>query len=88
MHTKTISISGTYLVPIDPALLKQCPLGDEVDVSAERDRLVIRPIRHKARQGWAESLAALPAGVVDRDTAELTTFRETPHDWDRQKWEW
>ncbi len=88
MHTKTISISGTCLVPIDPALLKQCPLGEEVDVSAERDALVIRLVRHKARQGWAESLAALPAGVVERDAAELAAFRETPHDWDRQEWEW
>lgn len=88
MHTKTISISGTCLVPIDPALLKQCPLGEEVDVSAERDALVIRPVRRKARQGWAESLAALPAGVVERDTVELAAFRETPHDWDRQEWEW
>ena len=32
--------SGTCLVPIDPSLLKQCPLGEAVDVSAERGALV------------------------------------------------
>ena len=48
-----------------------------MDVSAERNALVIRPVRHNPRQGWAEALAAVP----ERDQAELT-FRETPHDWD------
>ena len=84
MRAKTISISGTCLVPIDPSLLKQCPLGEDVDVSAERNALVIRPVRHNPRQGWAEALAAVP----ERDQAELTAFRETPHDWDSKEWEW
>ena len=87
MHTKTISISGTCLVPIDPSLLKECPLGEEVDVSAEREALVIRPLRHKARQGWAEALAAVPQGTLERDQTELAAFRETPHDWDSKDWE-
>jgi len=88
MHTKTISIAGTCLVPIDPSLLKQCPLGEEVDVSAEREKLVIRPVRRSARQGWAETLAAVPAAALERDAAELAAFRETPHDWDSKEWEW
>ena len=88
MHTKTISISGTCLAPIDPSLLKQCLLGEEVDVSAERDALVIRPVRRKPRRGWAESLAALPEGAVEHAAAELAAFRESPHDWDRKEWEW
>ena len=88
MHTKTVSISGTCLVPIDPSLLKQCPLGEEVDVSAERDALVIRPVQRKPRQGWAEALASLPEAALERDTAELAAFREAPHDWDRKEWDW
>jgi antitoxin component of MazEF toxin-antitoxin module len=85
MTTKTISIAGTYLVPIDPALLKQCPLGEDVDVSAERDALVIRPMRRQPRQGWAEALAVIADLELERDQADLAAFRETPHDWDR-KW--
>ena len=66
-----------FLVPIDPALLKQCPLGEEVDVSAERDALVIRPVRRQPRQGWAEALAAVPdcelagPGGLPRDASRL-----------------
>ena len=77
VNTKTISIAGTCLVPIDPALLKQCPLGEEVDVSAERDALVIRPVRRQPRQGWAEALAAVPdcelagPGGLPRDASRL-----------------
>jgi antitoxin component of MazEF toxin-antitoxin module len=86
VNTKTISIAGTCLVPIDPALLKQCPLGEDVDVSAERDALVIRPVRRQPRQGWAEALAAVPDHELARDQADLAAFRETPHDWDRKDW--
>jgi len=81
VNTKTISIAGTCLVPIDPALLKQCPLGEDVDVPAERDALVIRPVRRQPRQGWAEALAAVPDCELARDQADLAAFRETPHDW-------
>ena len=88
MTTKTISIAGTCLVPIDPALLKQCPLGENVDVSAERDALVIRPVRRQPRRGWAEALAAVHDHELARDQADLATFRETPHDWDGTGWEW
>jgi antitoxin component of MazEF toxin-antitoxin module len=88
MTTRTISIAGTCLVPIDAALLKQCPLGEDVDVSAERDALVIRPMRRQRRQGWAEALAVVADHELERDQADLAAFRETPHDWDRKDWEW
>lgn len=75
-------------MPIDPSLLAQCPLGDNVDVSAEQNALVIRPIRRMPRQGWAEALATVPEQTLERDQAELAAFRETPHDWDGKEWEW
>lgn len=88
MRAKTISISGTCLVPIDASLLKQCPLGEEVDVSAEQNALVIRPVQRQPRQGWAEALAVVPEAVLERDTEELAAFRENPQDWDRKEWDW
>jgi hypothetical protein len=87
-YTKTISIAGTCLVPIDPSLLKKCPLGEDVDVAAERDALVIRPVQRTPRQGWAETLAVVPAEALERDTTELAAFRETPQDRDSKEWEW
>jgi hypothetical protein len=88
MTTKTLSVAGTCLVPIAPALLKQCPLGEDVDVSAERDALVIRPVRRQPRQGWAEALAVVPDQELERDQAELAAFRETAHEWDGKDWSW
>ena len=88
MHTKTVSISGTYFIPIDPSLLAQCPLGEEVDVSAEKGALIIRPVRRNARQGWAEALAAVPAKLIGDDHADLASFREIPQEWDGKDWEW
>jgi hypothetical protein len=57
-------------------------------VSAERDALVIRPVRRQPRQGWAEALAAVAGHELKRDQADLAAFRETAHDWDRKDWEW
>ena len=88
VHTKTISVAGTCLVPIDPSLLAQCPIGDEVDVSAENNALVIRPVRRTPRQGWAEAVAGVPPQTLEQDHHELAGFRETPHDWDGKEWEW
>jgi len=88
MQTKTISIAGTCLVPIDRSLLARCPLGKDVDVSAEKGALVIRPIQRPPRQGWAEALAAVPPQALDEDRQELASFRETPHDWDAKDWTW
>jgi hypothetical protein len=76
------------LVPIDRSLLELCPLGEDVDVSAERDALVIRPVRRKTRQGWAEALGAVLDVALKREQKELAAFRETPHDWDSKEWEW
>jgi hypothetical protein len=58
-----------------------------VDVSAERDALVIWPVRRQPRQGWAEALAAVPDSELERDQADLAAFRETPQDWDSNDWE-
>lgn len=88
MQTKTLSVGGTCLVPIAPALLAQCPLGEEVDVSAEQGALVIRAVRPRPRQGWAEALAIIPAATLAEDTAGLAAFRETPNDWDAAEWQW
>ena len=88
MQTKTVFISGTCLVPIDPSLLKQCPLGDEVDVSAQQDALVIRPVHRQPRRGWAEGLANVAEPLREKDRTELAAFRETPHDWDAKEWKW
>ena len=87
MHTKTVSISGMRLIPIDPALLAQCPIGEEVDVSAENNALVVRPLRRQPRQGWAEALAAVPAPALEQDHQELAAFRETAHGFGNSGWQ-
>ena len=53
-----------------------------------RDKtLVVSPGPQRAREGWAEALRAIPDAELDRNFAELQSFRETPHKSGRNRME-
>ena len=52
MITRIVSIGNSRGIRIPKPLLEQTGLSDEVEISAEDDALVIRPIK-KPRAGWA-----------------------------------
>jgi antitoxin MazE len=54
MKTRIVPIGNSQSIRIPKPLLEQTGLSGEVDVSAEGDALVIRPIR-KPRAGWARA---------------------------------
>lgn len=63
-------------------LLEQAQLPEEVELQAERGRLIIRAAR-RPRAGWASAAAAMRAKGDDRllDPATVTQF-------DAQEWKW
>lgn len=76
-----VAIGNSRGVRIPQPLLKQAGLSDEVELHAERGRIVIAAARG-ARAGWAEAAAQLHArgedGVI-----------ETPAPaFDAEEWEW
>jgi antitoxin MazE len=58
--------------------------GDEVDLSVESGRIVLRPVR-RPRAGWAEQFAEMAKQGDDRllDGDQLTATV-----WDKTDWEW
>ena len=84
LRTRIIRIGNSRGIRIPKVLLEQAGLGEEVEVSAEQGRLLIRAAR-RPREGWEEQFEAMAARaddrLVDGDTAALSS-------WDGEEWEW
>lgn len=82
MKARIISIGNSRGIRIPKQLLELSNLGDEVELEAERDRIVIRSAR-QPRQGWDEAFRAMAAKDDDRllDPSSPTKF-------DKEEWDW
>jgi antitoxin MazE len=82
MKAKIISIGNSRGIRIPKQLLEMTNLGDEVELEAERDRIVIRSAR-QPRQGWDDAFKAMAAEGDDRllDPPLSTKFDEEEWDW-------
>lgn len=83
MKTRIVSIGNSRGIRIPKPLLEQTGLSDEVEISAEDDALVIRPIK-KPRAGWATAFQKMAQLGHD------TMLDEAPSlsDWDQDEWVW
>ena len=55
MKTHLVAIGNSKGVRIPAAFLKQCHIEEQIDLEVEDDKLVIRPIKSKAREGWGNA---------------------------------
>jgi antitoxin MazE len=84
MTTKTriVRIGNSRGIRIPKTLLDEADLPDEVEVHAQRGRLVVQAAR-RPRSGWAAAAKRMRTHGDDRllDESTSTTF-------DREEWEW
>jgi antitoxin MazE len=83
MRTELVRIGNSRGVRIPKPLIKQCGLGDTVELRIENDCLVISPER-RPRQDWGETFRA--AGPAVQDERLLETAE--PNEFDRREWQW
>ena len=84
MKTRIVAIGNSQGIRIPKPLLEQTGLAGEVELSAENDALVIRPVR-KARAGWAAAFALM---ARRGDDALLDDVGPSLSNWDEGEWEW
>jgi antitoxin MazE len=84
MSTKTriVRIGNSRGIRIPKTLLDEADLPEEVELRAERGRLVVQAVRH-ARSGWATAAKRMRARNDDRLLDEPTSTK-----FDREQWEW
>ncbi len=80
--TRLVRIGNSRGVRIPKAVIEQLGLDDDLELSVQADRLVIRSAR-RPRQGWAKKIReALKQGGEE-------PFEEwPPTQWDLTEWEW
>lgn len=79
--TRIIRIGNSQGIRVPKALLDQAQLPEEVELSAEPGRLLVRASR-KPRAGWAEAARAMHAHGDDKllDQPTATRFEK--------EWQW
>ena len=83
MKTRIVPIGNSQGIRIPKPLLEQTGISGEVEISAERDSLVIRPAR-RPRAHWAAAFRKM----ADRGEDALLDGTPGLSDWDKGEWEW
>jgi antitoxin MazE len=81
-RTRIIQIGNSKGIRVPKMLLEQAQLPDEVELQAERGRLIVRPARG-ARAGWADAARAMRARGDDQLLDEPTSS-----EFDGKEWRW
>lgn len=82
--TRIVNVGNSRGIRIPKLLLDRLGPVDEVELTVERDQLIVRPVRH-TRAGWDERFSAMAAAgddrLLDPESISLTS-------WDTAEWEW
>ncbi len=83
MKVRIVPIGNSQGIRIPKPLLEQTGISGEVEISAERDSLVIRPAR-RPRANWAAAFRKMA------DRGDDALLDETPglSNWDKEEWQW
>lgn len=85
VKTNIVKIGNSHGIRIPKLLLEQIGLMGQVEVEAQSDQLVIRPIVKTTREGWSEKFQEM---AVRGDDTLLDEETLTASQWDKEEWEW
>jgi len=82
IKARVVRIGNSRGIRIPKVWLEQLNLGEEVELSVQRDRRIVRRARG-AREGWGEAFGEMARQKDDRllETGPATR-------WDGEEWEW
>lgn len=83
MKAELVRIGNSRGIRIPKPLIKQCRLGDEVELRVENERIIISS-QHLPRQGWAEQFSAAGPSAAD----ERLMSGSASNEFDRKEWNW
>ncbi len=81
-RTHIVRIGNSRGLRIPKVWIEQLDLSDEVEMSVQADRLVIRSAR-RPREGWEEQFRAMHERGDDRLIEGIPAST-----WDEKEWEW
>ena len=87
MIARLIKIGNSQGLRIPKLILEQTGMTDDVEIEAEKDQIIIRPVRN-VREGWDEAFRLMAESGDDGDDAPLTDDDKISHSWDEEEWQW
>ena len=82
MKAKLISIGNSKGIRIPMAILKQCNIEKEVDLEVEKEKIVIKPVKTKTRDGWHDAFRLM------REKKDDALLIDETLDIAMENWEW
>jgi antitoxin MazE len=83
VKTRIVRIGNSQGIRIAKHLLEQTGLREEVEIEAEGNHLVIRPLKNP-RAGWKEAFQAMARAGDD----EMLDTDLIANQWDGEEWKW
>jgi len=83
MKARLVRIGNSRGVRLPKAVIDQCGLGDEVELTVDQGAVVISAVR-QPREGWSAAFAEASGGR--KDPAALPDHLDA--DWDDREWTW
>ncbi len=83
MKVNLVSIGNSKGVRIPASIVKECGLGDELEMRVEDGVIMLAPLRN-LREGWAEAFEKMAAAGDDAALFDDTLENE----FDAEDWTW
>lgn len=82
MHVSVVAIGNSRGIRIPKSILQQLNIEERVELEVHDKELLIRPVRSKPREGWAEEFALMHQNGDD------TLLLDEVHEKEEFSWEW
>ena len=82
MKSKIVQIGNSRGVRLPKTLLEQAGIGEDIELEAKRDSIVIRSA-HRRRDGWDEAFK-----LMSLEGADKLLDMEKSSKWDENEWNW
>ncbi len=82
MKANIISIGNSKGIRIPSTIIKQCNIGDSVDLEVEEGRIILKPLIEKPREGWNKAFRLM------HERNEDTLLIDETVNFSAEDWEW
>jgi len=82
MKVNIVSIGNSKGVRIPKSILEQCNFNNEAELEVENNKIVIKPLKKKIRQGWDKAFKAM------HERKEDVLLLDDLLDIEMKNWEW
>jgi antitoxin MazE len=82
MKVSIVSIGNSKGIRIPKSILEQCNFNKEADLEVEHNKLVIKPVKKKIREGWDNAFKLM------HERKEDVLLLDDSLDIEMKNWEW